>query len=77
MKLQSYEDGNASRTSMEDPVDRLKRVVDEARKKLERRDYAIDASMAYVPREARKQVSEVKQMKCERYESQDGVDDQV
>ena len=69
--------GTASRTNMEDPVERLKRIVDAARKKRERREYAIDAAIAYVPREARKQVSEVKQMKCERYESEDGLDHQV
>lgn len=47
---------------MEQPVDKLKRIVDQARKKLARREYAIDASMAYVPEEAQKQVSDVKEM---------------
>ena len=47
---------------MEEPVEKLKRIVDQARKKLSRRQYAIDASMAYVPEEAQKQVSDVNEM---------------
>jgi len=77
MRLRLRKIGIVLKRNMEDPVDRLKRIVDQARKKLARREYAIDASMAYLPAEARKQVAEVNEMQRERCASQDRLDDQV